>query len=118
VAVFEEVMPSGVGTSLHLHHTSDELIYILGGEFTFKIGERVTGGGTGTSVFIPRGISHAWKNSGGEDGRALFMFTPPEGAKLFEELRLLQLPVSSIDPATVERLRHRYGWEIVGPPPF
>src|SRR5882724_9928684 len=69
VAVFEEVMPSGVGTSLHLHHTSDELIYILGGEFTFKIGERVTGGGTGTSVFIPRGISHAWKNSGGEDGR-------------------------------------------------
>jgi len=28
VAVFEEVVPAGVGTPLHRHPTSDEVIYI------------------------------------------------------------------------------------------
>lgn len=85
VVVFEEVMPAGSETPLHLHHTSDEVMYILSGEFTFKIGEQVTSGGAGTCAFMPRGIAHAWKNSGAEAGRALFMFTPVEGGKLFEE---------------------------------
>ena len=29
VAVFEEVVPVGGGTPLHIHHTSDEVIYVL-----------------------------------------------------------------------------------------
>lgn len=67
---------------------------------------------------MPRGIAHAWKNSGAEAGRALFLFTPVESGQLFEELLRVQRPMSSMDPATVERLLHQYGWEIVGPPPF
>ncbi len=55
VAVFEEVVPVGSGTPLHIHHTSNEVIYILAGEFTFEIGEQVATGSTGTCVFIPRG---------------------------------------------------------------
>ena len=118
VVVFEEVMPAGCGTPLHLHHTSDEVMYVLSGEFTFKIGERVTSGGAGTCAFMPRGIAHAWKNSGADAGRALFMFTPVEGGRLFEELLRVQRPLRSVDPATFEKLLPQYGWEIVGPPPF
>lgn len=118
VVVFEEVMSAGCGTPLHLHHTSNEVMYVLSGEFTFKIGERVTSGGAGTCAFMPRGIPHAWKNSGAETGRALFMFTPVEGGQLFEELLRVQRPMRSMDPATVEKLRHQYGLEIVGPSPF
>jgi quercetin dioxygenase-like cupin family protein len=113
VAVFEEVVPVGGGTPLHIHHTSDEVIYILAGEFTFKIGEHVTDGGAGTVVFIPRGTAHAWKNSASEAGRALYMFTPAEGAKFFEELRLLERPIPEIDPATLESYGRRYGYELV-----
>ena len=114
VAVFEEVVPAGSGTPLHIHHTSDEVIYVLaGGEFTFKIGENVTDGGAGTLVFIPRGTTHAWRNSASEVGRALYMFTPAEGAKFFEELRLFEQLMWDIDPERLEEYGRRYGFELV-----
>src|SRR6267378_484165 len=91
VAVFEESIPTGVGTPLHLHHTSDEAMCVLGGEFSFKIGDSVTRGGAGTWAFMPREIPHAWKNNGPGVGCALFMFMPGDAGKLFEELRRLQL---------------------------
>src|SRR5262249_5332128 len=97
----------------HIHHTSDEVIYILTGAFTFKLGEQVAEGGSGTWVFIPRGTVHAWKNSGDAAGRAFYIFTPAEGAKVFAELRPLQVPVTAIDPATFETLCRRYGYELV-----
>jgi quercetin dioxygenase-like cupin family protein len=118
VVVFEEVMPAGCATPLHRHAASDEVMYVLSGEFTFKIGEQVTRGSAGTCVFMPRESAHAWKNSGTEAGRALFIFTPVEGGKLFEELLREQRPLQTMDPGAVERLLQEYGWEIVGPPPF
>lgn len=115
VAVFEEVVPVDGGTPLHIHHTSDEVIYILAGKFTINLGEHVTTGESGTWIFIPRGTAHAWKNSGDSAGCAFFIFTPAEGGKVFEELRLLQIPITSIDPMTFKQVCHRYGYETVGP---
>jgi CheY-like chemotaxis protein len=60
-AVFEEVTPSGTMTPYHLRHDSDEIIYVLDRQMSFKIGEEVTVGGPGTYGFMPRGIAHAWK---------------------------------------------------------
>lgn len=116
VAIFEEIVPVGSGTPFHIHHTSDEVIYIFEGEFTFKIGEQMVNRGAGAWIFIPRGVAHAWKNSGRGPGRACYIFTPAEGAKVFEELRLLQLPMPAIEPATLEMTCRRYGYEMVGPP--
>lgn len=113
VAVFEELVPVGAGTPLHIHPSSDEVIYILAGEFTFKIGEQIAKGSTGTCVFIPRGTVHAWRNTGGEVGKATYTFTPALGAKFFEELRLLQIPITSVDTATVEAYGKRYGYQLV-----
>jgi uncharacterized cupin superfamily protein len=77
VMMFEETVPPGTaGGPFHLHHDSDEVMYVLSGEVTCKIGDRVTVGGPGTSAFIPRGVAHAWKNTGAETGRILFMYTP------------------------------------------
>jgi len=118
VMVFEEVAPAGTESTLHLHHNSDEVMYILSGEFTFKIGEQVTSGGAGTCAFMPRGIAHAWKNSGGERGRALFRYTPAEAGKVFEELRRLQRPDWARSDADVAEIFRRHGWEILGPSPF
>ena len=76
VMAFEETAPAGTDTTFHLHYDSDELIYVLSGEFTFKIDDQVTIGGPGTCAFIPRGVAHAWKNTGAEHGRALFLYMP------------------------------------------
>jgi quercetin dioxygenase-like cupin family protein len=79
--MFEEGAPSGTVTPMHLHYDSDEVTYVLSGEFTFKIGEEVTVGGPGTCAFMPRGVPHAWKNTGPDTGRALFISLRPGRGK-------------------------------------
>src|ERR1700739_3558343 len=85
VMMFEETAPSGTETTYHLHHDSDEGAYVLAGEITFKIGEEVTVGVPGTCAFMPRGLAHAWKNSGAETARVLFLYTPAGAGGFFEE---------------------------------
>ena len=76
IMMFEETLPAGTASLLHLHHDSDEVAWVLEGEFTFMIGDEVTVGGPGTCAFMPRDIPHAWKNTGSETGRVLFLYTP------------------------------------------
>jgi quercetin dioxygenase-like cupin family protein len=118
VMAFEETAPPGTDTTFHLHYDSDELVYVLSGEFTFKIDDQVTIGGPGTCAFIPRGVAHAWKNSGAEPGRALFLYTPGGAGRIFEEARRLQRPLSSMDDREIAEFFKRFGWETIAPPPF
>jgi quercetin dioxygenase-like cupin family protein len=113
VSVFEEVVPMGGGTPLHIHHTSDEVIHLLAGELRIRLGTQVTTIAAGTWVFIPRGTPHAWKNLVREPARAAFVFCPADGAKCFEELRLLGLPISNIDPVHLDALCKRHGYQLV-----
>jgi quercetin dioxygenase-like cupin family protein len=116
VMMFEEVAPVGAVTSMHLHHDSDEVAYVLSGEITFKIGDLVTVGGPGTCAFMPREVAHAWKSTGAETGRVLFMYTPGRAGKLFEEMA--ERPVDPTNLREFGAVAERHGWEIVGPPPF
>jgi quercetin dioxygenase-like cupin family protein len=85
IMLFEETAPVGTDTTFHLHRDSDEVGYVLSGEITFKIDEEVTVGGSGTCAFIPRGVPHAWKNTGAETGRVLFLYTPAGAGGFFEK---------------------------------
>jgi quercetin dioxygenase-like cupin family protein len=116
--MFEEGAPSGTVTPMHLHYDSDEMTYVLSGEFTFKIGDEVTVGGPGTCAFMPRGIPHAWKNTGPEIGRTLFIYTPAAAGKLFEDMSRMQRALSSMNDDEIAALFQGYRWGIVGPPPF
>ena len=115
VMMFEEVAPAGTETSLHLHRDSDEIAYVLAGEITFEIGGEVTVGGPGTCAFMPRGLAHAWKNTGAETGRVLFLYTPGSAGGFFEEAA--ETGLLRADEQLAEAAG-RHGWEIVGPPPF
>src|SRR5207244_8364097 len=77
VMLFVETAPVGTETTFHLHRDSDEVAYVLKGEITFKIGDQVTVGGPGTCAFLPKGVAHAWKNTGSETGEVIFLYTPP-----------------------------------------
>jgi quercetin dioxygenase-like cupin family protein len=118
VMMFEETAPSGTQTTYHLHHDSDEVAYVLSGEITFKIGDEVTVGGPGTCAFMPRGLAHAWKNSGAETARVLFLYTPAGAGGFFEESQRLQRSYESFASKDVRAAYRRHRWEIVGPPPF
>jgi len=71
VMLFEETAPPGTATDFHLHHDSDEVAYVLSGEITFLIGDKVTVGRAGSCAFMPRTVPHAWKSTGAETGRVL-----------------------------------------------
>ena len=64
--------------SPHTHHTQDEVIYVLEGEFSFASKDGALALGPGCVVCVPRGTVHALKVSGGEPGRCLLLLAPPE----------------------------------------
>jgi quercetin dioxygenase-like cupin family protein len=111
IMLFEEIVPAGTKSWFHLHHDSDEVAYVLSGEITFKIGDEVTAGGPGACAFMPRGVRHAWKNSGAEVGKVLFLYTPAAAGGLLEEQQRTNQPAGA-------ELLQRHGWEIVGPNPL
>ena len=118
IMMFEEVAPRATVTDLHIHHDSDEVAYVLSGEVTFMIGDQVTVGGTGTCAFMPRGLPHAWKSTGSEPGRILFLYTPAKAGGAFEEAVRTNRPISSMSRQEAAERRQRHGSESVGPPPF
>lgn len=111
IMMFEETLPPGTASLHHLHHDSDEVAWVLAGEFTFKIGDEVTVGGSGTCAFMPRDVPHAWKNTGTETGRVLFLYTPADAGGLVETLADGR-PDNDDERA---RLFARHRWEVVGP---
>src|SRR5690242_1285458 len=62
IMIFEQTVPAGTRSRFHLHRDSDEVAYVLSGEITFKIGDRLTVGGGGTCAFMPGGVPHAWRS--------------------------------------------------------
>ena len=118
VMMFEEVAPTDTVTDLHIHRDSDEVAYVLSGEVTFMIGDQVTVGGAGTCAFMPRGLPHAWKSTGSEPGRILFLYTPAKAGGAFEEAVRINRPISSMSQQEAAEMRQRHGSETVGPPPF
>ena len=42
IMMFEETLPAGTASTLHLHHDSDEVAWVLAGEITFMIGAEIT----------------------------------------------------------------------------
>ena len=116
IMLFEETAPAGTETTFHLHHDSDEVAYVLSGEVTMKIGDEVTVGKAGSCAFFPRNVPHAWKNTGSETARILFLYTPAKAGGFFEER--LTSPIGEANSPEAIAQRERHGWEVIGPPPF
>ena len=114
IMLFEETVPAGTKSLFHLHRDSDEVAWVLAGEITFKIGDEVSVGGPGTCAFLPRNVPHAWKNTGTETGRVLFLYTPAAAGGLIEALAERR----PADDDEHRKLFERHRWEVVGPNPL
>ena len=112
IMLFEETVPAGTKSLFHLHRDSDEVAWVLEGEFTFQIGDEITTGGPGTCAFMPRNVPHAWKNSGTVPGRVVFLYTPAGAGKFVEEM--LDHPPDS----ELKKRLEEAGWEVLGPSPL
>jgi quercetin dioxygenase-like cupin family protein len=118
IMMFEETIPPGTKSTLHLHHGSDEVAYVLSGEVTFRIGDEVSSHGAGECAFVPRGVPHAWKSTGAETGRVLFLYTPAGAGGLIEEQQSTGGKFASMNERELADILQRHGWELLGPSPL
>lgn len=100
---FEATFPVDGGVTMHVHHTEEEVIYVLEGTFLFVAGERRFEAGPGAFVFVPRGMPHGFRVVSTVPGRYLESFIPGGFESWF----------AAPDPSTAAQ----HGLEVVGPMP-
>lgn len=120
LSVVEMTNPPHFEGPLHVHHREDETFWILDGEATIEVGDRVIQGGAGDVVFGPRDIPHRY--SVGPNGcRMLFIFTPGGLEEAIVEMSdpaaERTVPPPAQEPPDFERLLpiiEKAGGEILG----
>jgi mannose-6-phosphate isomerase-like protein (cupin superfamily) len=86
VSVIEIAAPAGwPGPPLH-HHDFDEAFYVLEGELTFQLGDRLVTARAGRLMFAPRGSHHTLANLGDGPARYALVCTPGGFERRFDRL--------------------------------
>jgi quercetin dioxygenase-like cupin family protein len=77
VALVEMTVPLGfTGPPLHIHSTWDEGFYVLEGEVSVQIGEKLVSATRGMFAFAPRETAHTFANHSAQDARILVLVSP------------------------------------------
>jgi mannose-6-phosphate isomerase-like protein (cupin superfamily) len=96
------IEPHTLAAPLHLHHNEDEYSYVLEGEITVLVGERVIQAAPGTLIVKPRGIFHTFLNAGTVPARVLEIIAPAGFEGYFEEVaELAAVGVPPDDPRRI-----------------
>ncbi|MFD2093709.1 cupin domain-containing protein [Blastococcus deserti] len=122
-SAMEILVRRGGEPPMHVHHAEDEAFYVLGGRFTFHVGDQVLPAPTGTLAFLPKDVPHGFVCHE-ETGRLLCLHAPGGAEQEFRDMgspatamTLGPMPQEEPDPGLMERMAARYHYEIVGPPP-
>jgi quercetin dioxygenase-like cupin family protein len=76
ISIVEHTMPAGApGPPLH-SHAFDEAFYVLDGELTFQVRNKLTTAKAGELVFAPGGVPHTLANLTDTSVRFLLVMTP------------------------------------------
>lgn len=120
-AFLDQRVPADYAVPRHIHHAEDEAWYVLEGEATFYCGEETFAAGSGSWVFLPKDMPHAFR-VGSEGGRLLTFTAPAKFADFVKAAgksapRLVVPPPAPLDIEHMAAIAAQYGIEIVGPPP-
>ena len=86
IGLVESELPPGGGFPVpHWHEDLYEVFYVLEGEIDYLLGRQWRCAPAGTTVFIPAGTVHAFRNSSGRPARQL-VAGPPGAVALITEL--------------------------------
>ncbi len=118
MCVFEFTGASGGPAPVHKEQ--DEWIYIIEGEFKFKVGEKEFRASAGESVFLPRDVAHVWACVSGEPGKIINVYQPAgKVEEFFRQLGKYQGRPYVHEALSFDEFKHLYhdhGMEVVGPP--
>lgn len=108
--------PKGFGVPLHVHHSFDEFFCIIEGEFLFQIDNERFTLKAGDTIFIPRGVKHAFKVTSEQLASNLVAILPGKGMESYFSEMAKALTPQSLDMAAMQATYKKYDSEILGPP--
>jgi mannose-6-phosphate isomerase-like protein (cupin superfamily) len=77
LTIFESHRQAGDPGGPPLHkHAFDEAFYVLEGDYTIQVGERLVKASTGAFVYVPGGTIHTLRHGGEGEGRMLTVYSP------------------------------------------
>src|SRR5207247_2691963 len=91
LAIVEHPVPLDALVVPHVHTKEDELSYVLEGEIGVMIGDREFVAPTGSYVFKPRGVVHAFWNNGTTPARLIELIFPSGLEEAFREMSRLTI---------------------------
>jgi quercetin dioxygenase-like cupin family protein len=122
ISVFRATCRQGFGPARHVHTRSDEVFCVLDGDVCFEIDGRRQLAGPGTTVWMPRGVPHAFRIES-PVAVLLGVITPGEFEGVFRNLSIpateRALPPAGTAPLDLAALTAElaaHGTENVGPP--
>jgi quercetin dioxygenase-like cupin family protein len=116
LAFFHLVAPPMSGPPRHVHSREDELFYVLEGELVFELDGTRYPVGPGGTVYLRRGVVHAYQNFTATDARLLIATTPGGFSEFFVELSAAT-PLGGLpDLEVLGALGEKYGITTLGPP--
>lgn len=102
------IEPGSTGPHPHVHRRFEHLYYVLEGEFAFLVGDqqfmRLE---PGSSIQVPPGVVHDFRNSGSGRARCLHVSSPSGQYGYFEEMGAL-VSEGKFNEATLTKLRLKY----------
>lgn len=75
-SLIEQTMPYDSGPPPHYHPYMDEMFYIIEGELTIWIDDKITTLTNGSFAMIPKGTTHYFKITSKDPCKALNMYSP------------------------------------------
>src|SRR5215207_2877662 len=102
LGIVEGAIPPGTLIPPHTHSHEDECFYVLEGSLTFDRVGTVDQAASGTYVIRPRGIPHAFWNSGSAVARVMVIHTPGAFVRMYDELGALS-GRTDLDPESRRR---------------
>jgi mannose-6-phosphate isomerase-like protein (cupin superfamily) len=97
---------------LHVHHTHDEVFYVLAGDVTFLMPGEEVRLGPGDTLRAPKGVPHVYRVEGDEPARWI-VWSEPAG---FEQFVAEVASHDEQTPQLLGEIAARYDIEILGPP--
>jgi uncharacterized cupin superfamily protein len=85
--VFESSLPPGGGFPFaHLHNTYEEVFFVLEGEIEYRLGNEWAVAPIGSTICVPPGVVHAFRNSSGRPARHLVVHASAAALELIEQV--------------------------------
>jgi len=105
--IAEVSVPPGGGPPPHIHRREEETFYVQEGSLTIQVGGKTLQASPGDCVYLPRGITHCFKNTGDVEAKFLVMVTPAGLENFFAEAFQPAADRSAAPPMITEAIMDR-----------